>query len=83
LGFTIGNENVFFGIMKLESQTNLTHEEKLIETFRLLVPETKKVVAKSSNKKVADYHKVEVSLTEKINELFATYEKGERAERGS
>jgi len=65
--FAIFNENVFYKVVQLEKQKDLTPEQKLVKILTIVFPEVQKITIQSP--KVANYHKVEVSSVAKYKKL--------------
>jgi hypothetical protein len=63
------NENVFYKVMQLEKQSNLTEEQKKTQSLLIVLSEVSKITSQSP--KVANYHDVEVSLAKKYQKLKA------------
>src|SRR5205814_7345672 len=66
-GFAVFNENVFYKVVQLEKQKNLTPEQKQFKSLMVIFSEVQKITSQSP--KVANYHKVEVSAVEKYKML--------------
>lgn len=66
-GFAVFNENVFYKVVQLEKQKNLTPEQKRFKSLMVIFSEVQKITSQSP--KVANYHKVEVSAVEKYKKL--------------
>jgi hypothetical protein len=63
------NENVFYKVVQLEKQSNLTEKQKKTQSLLIVLSEISKITSQSP--KVANYHDVEVSLNKKYQKLKA------------
>ena len=65
--FAVFNENVFYKVVQLEKQKNLTPEQKQFKSLMVIFSEVQKITSQSP--KVANYHKAEVSSVAKYKKL--------------